>query len=191
MLGTDAVGVLLMRGELGAEGARATGSVLAVMSGTLLPDAVLALLVAPFFARRQPGVPLRVVSLVWPFHLLLVWPAARIWGVEGIAAVGVVVAFAACVAMGWRLRGEPGAVRLDEVLWRDLRGALAGGVAVVAAGIAVRPLLPSLAEPLPSRAVALAVAGLGAVVLYGVVVGLVTRRRPIALWETIRGKTSK
>ncbi len=178
--GADVVGVLLMRGQFDEQSAILTGTTLAVFAWALLPDSASAILSAPYYARARPKVPLRVLGMIAPLHLLLVRPLSLAWGVPGIALAGVVTAFAGAYAMGIRARRDRRAPLFGRQERQTLRGIVLGSVAVLVAGFALRalPWYPDLSEPLLLRAVALCCVGTVLLTTYLAIVAIVSQNNP-------------
>lgn len=192
VLGDQVVGLLLMRGEFDPAGATTTGAVLAVMAQTLIPDSLFALLAAPFFARRLPRVPMVVALQVLPLHLLLVWPATRLWGVAGIPLAGVL----SMIVGAWLLWRRSVALGLcmqrDER--RDLRAATLGsGLLFLVAGVAnLSGLIPPLDASWFERALALTLLGPVLLLVYVLVLLRYSSHRRLGdLLELIRGRTTR
>ena len=191
VLGPQVVGLLLMRGAFGVAGATATGHVLAIMAQTLLPDTIFALLAAPYFARREPTTPLRVVLFIWPFHLLLVWPMTWWLGLLGIPSTGVIITVATALVMWRRMRRSRRAPLLSAAGRRDIQAALIGALAVGSLGFVAAALLPGLDAPFAARAAALSACSLALGAVYVVSLLLFSSRRgPRGLLELLRANTT-
>jgi peptidoglycan biosynthesis protein MviN/MurJ (putative lipid II flippase) len=187
----DAVALLLMRGRFDPAGAVLTGQTLAVMAQTLIPDSLFALLAAPLFARQQPTAPMWIIVCTVPLHLLLVWPAARFFGLPGIAATGWLVLVVALLLL-WRHCAKTGPV-LGAEGWNDLRGAALGSAAVWALGWGVRAagVMPSMTASWGTRFVALVVLGAALLAVYALVlVRFSSLRSFAAIQELIRGRST-
>lgn len=191
VFGPELVGVLLMRGEFGPQAAQVTGHLLAILALTLLPESLMALLSAPYYARQEPTVPLKVTMVVWPLHLVVVWPMARYFGLAGVAWTAVAISTATAILMGRRLRRDSLRPHFGREGGRDLFAAMAGAIVLIVVALTLQRggQVASLADDLSSRLINMAglVVGLGLVYL-GTVVAL-TRRSPRAFLELIRGRT--